>query len=159
MLEIELTQGQIALVDDCDADLAEIKWYAQYSAKIKGFYAQRSPGILMHRVILGRVLGIELEKRDFVDHIHHNTLDNRRSELRLATPSQNNINAHMYSTNISGYKGVSFNKQADKWRAFTYYNGVQLYLGSFDTPEDAARAYNEKVVELFGEFAQLNIGV
>ncbi len=90
------------------------------------------------------------------DHINRNKLDNRKSNLRPATISQNNQNTGIKSTNTSGYKGVYFRKDTKKWVARVT-NGKDIYnLGCFTTPEDAALVYNAKAKELFGEFAYLN---
>ena len=108
----------------------------------------------MHRVVLQRVVGRPLTRDDIVDHINHNGLDNRRPNLRLATRSQNAANLGPYANNTSGYKGVDFNR--GKWRARIREGGVRYFLGYFETAEDAARAYDTKAHELFGEFASLN---
>jgi len=93
-----------------------------------------------------------------VDHINHNGLDNRRSNLRPCTHDQNVRNARKRSDNTSGFKGVSFNKKREKWQA--YIGGgsrsKKIHLGMFLTPEDAARAYDDAAHKSFGEFAWLN---
>ena len=104
--------------------------------------------------MLGRVVGRPLTRDDIVDHINQDPLDNRRQNLRLATRSQNAANLGPYANNTSGYKGVDFNR--GKWRARITQDGVRYFLGTFDTAEDAARAYDQKALELFGEFASLN---
>jgi len=105
----------------------------------------------LHRVILG------LTPSDpAVDHIDGNPLNNRRSNLRLATVSQNNANCKKRRTNKSGYKGVSFSKERQKWAAYIKYENKTYGLGRFDNVEDAARAYDRAAKEKFKEFAQLN---
>lgn len=163
MIEIQLTQGQVALVDECDADLAELNWYASWSSDIEGYYAARNIGgkgqratVLMHRVILSRMLGRELLRSELVDHTHHNTLDNRRSEIRLCNNSRNHMNMKKRSDNRSGYVGVGWNSTANKWRSRIKMNGKEIHLGLFSNVKDAALAYNAKAIELFGDFAQLN---
>ena len=59
--------------------------------------------------------------------------------------------------NTSGYKGVYFNKKANKWMSYIRYNNKLINLGLFVNPIDAAIAYNNKALELFGEYARLNI--
>ena len=100
------------------------------------------------------MLGRRLTKEDVVDHINHDPLDNHRHNLRLATRSQNAANVGPYANNTSGYKGVDFNQ--GKWRARITQHGKRHFLGTFDTAEEAARAYDSKALELFGEFASLN---
>lgn len=87
-----------------------------------------------------------------VDHINGNKLDNRRSNLRICTQSQN-LNGR--NTN-KGYIGVSWDKFRGKWKANIGKDYQKIFLGRFDTAEEAARVYDEKAVELFGEFARLN---
>lgn len=160
MIQIELTQGQVALVDDIDADLAEFNWHSFYNYKVDGYYAIRnvtnSSGRrtteLMHRVILSRMLGRPLSKLELVDHIKHITLDNRRSEIRIATPSQNSQNRRKQSNNTSGYTGVWLNKNTGRWAAEIWVGRVKKFIGYFDTLELAKEARNTKALELFGEY-------
>lgn len=92
-----------------------------------------------------------------VDHINGITFDNRKSNLRLATNSQNSQNKGMRKDNTTGYKGVCFDKEAKKYQASIRYNGKKIYLGKYDNPVDAALAYNEAAEKYFGEFARINI--
>lgn len=158
MKEITLTQGQVALVDDEDFPLVSSrKWHARWDKKMQCFYASaadRLPGgrrttIEMHRVIMGLALG-DGRKVDHVD--PGKTLDNRRSNLRIATHGQNMMNKRLRTQNSSGYKGVS--ACFGKWRARVTVDGEQVYLGLFDTPEAAAAARNRVAKDLHGEFAR-----
>lgn len=90
------------------------------------------------------------------DHIDRNTHNNQRLNLRPATTQQNAINKGLAVNNTSGYKGVSWNKATCKWYAQIQFNRKQRTIGSFDNAVDAAKAYNEKVKELYGEFAYIN---
>lgn len=92
----------------------------------------------------------------FIDHINGNKLDNRKSNLRLCTKFQNNVNVPIGRNNTSGFKGVSFNKLRKKYYAGICYKKIQYHLGVFVNKIDAARVYNEKAKELFGDFAYLN---
>ena len=92
-----------------------------------------------------------------VDHINSDSLDNRRSNLRVCTVSQNNMNSAIGRNNKSGYKGVSWDKTNKKWRAGIKAKGKSVSLGSFNSKKDAARAYNEAAKKAYGEFAKLNI--
>ena len=90
-----------------------------------------------------------------VDHINRDKLDNRRSNLRLVTHTQNCVNASLRVTNTSGFKGVNFYR-GKYWRAYIRVNYRHISLGFFPTAEAAARAYDEAAREHFGEFAFLN---
>jgi hypothetical protein len=153
---IPLTQGQFAKVDDEDFEmLIKWKWCAVWNSYTKTFYATK--GInrensvrYMHRLIMGAKKGQQ------VDHIHHDTLDNRRSELRISLPSENKQNSGKQKDNTSGYKGVSWDKRDKKWRTTITKNRVQHSIGYFNTKEDAAKAYDEAAKKYHGEFAFIN---
>jgi hypothetical protein len=162
-IAIPLTQGQFTIVDATDSDLAQFKWYARClnrNLSVIKFYAHRNVklpdetfgSIALHRLILGRMLGRQLDKSEFVDHVSGDTLLNTRSNLRLATPEQNAINRGRSSKNTSGYKGVSFSAQMGKWKAAVTLGGNKRHLGFFDTPEAAYEAYCKAARELHGEF-------
>lgn len=107
--------------------------------------------IPMHEAVLGRIEGLR------IDHVQaEETLDNRRSNLRRATASQNAANRGIPKHNSSGYKGVSFHNQRQRWRAFIKVNWKQRSLGLYDDKETAARAYDKAAREAFGNFAHLN---
>jgi len=89
-----------------------------------------------------------------IDHINGNRDDNRRSNLRTATRSQNNGNARRRKDNSSGFKGVSFHPQTKKWRAAIHIKGRKHHIGLFQTPEEAHDAYINKANVAFGEFAK-----
>lgn len=153
--EIPLTQGRVALVSDCDFErLSQWPWYYGRGYAIRGRRKADGPGsrlIWMHRVILGDIPeGLES------DHIDRNGLNNQRSNLRLATSSQNHVNSKLQSNNTSGYRGVSWEERYGKWRGQIGVKGRQLFLGYFDDIIGAARAYNQAALEHFGEFAVLN---
>ena len=105
----------------------------------------------MHKEILKPPSGFE------TDHINHNGLDNRKDNLRICTTSQNHYNQIIRSeSKTSKFKGVSRHKASRKWIAQIGYGRRMIYLGCFDSESEAARAYNQKARELFGEFANLN---
>jgi len=94
---------------------------------------------------------------NLIDHINCVTDDNRIANLREATNSQNQMNRKGFKNNKSGYKGVSFHKKANKWKAQISINNVNTYLGSFDNKEDAAEAYRKASALLHGDFAYSNV--
>jgi hypothetical protein len=146
---IALTQGQNALVSTEDYDfLMQWNWHAHWRTSTKSFYACRVVGrgqIGMHAAVL------RCGQKE-ADHRNHDTLDNRRENLRKSTVSQNAINRQWKS--IRGYKGVGRFKK--KWGARIQVNGTRKFLGLFSSAEEAARAYDSAAKELHGEFANLN---
>jgi hypothetical protein len=94
-----------------------------------------------------------------VDHINHNTTDNRRENLRLCTIGENKRNSlGQPRGRVSKYKGVYRRRGSIKkpWRSQIYTNGVKTYIGDFKTEESAATAYNAEAIKQHGEFALLN---
>ena len=146
-------KGKFALVDDEDyEELMKHRWYlstngyAKRGKVIDGIYVE----IRMHRVLT------MCDKHLFVDHINHEPLDNRKSNLRKCTPSQNNMNCRSAVGSTSKFKGVSLKKGGSKFQSTIRYNKKSIYLGYFASELEAAKAYNAKAKELFGEFAYLN---
>ena len=90
---------------------------------------------------------------NFIDHINHIKDDNRWTNLRDATNSQNQYNTKKPRTNKSGYKGVCWNKRYKKWESKIKYMSKTIHLGRYTTPQEAAEAYKKKAIELFGEFS------
>lgn len=102
----------------------------------------------LHRVILDAAPGT------LVDHRNRDTFDCRRANLRFATPAQNSTNA--FRGNRAGFKGVTLRCDGKKWVARIQFAGKGRHLGSFATPEEAARAYDRRARTLYGEYAALN---
>lgn len=89
-----------------------------------------------------------------LDHIDGNRANNKLSNLREATQSQNCANAKLRSNNTSGFKGVYYHPKTGKWKSQIKKDGVSRHLGLFPTPEEAHKAYVKAAKELFGEFAR-----
>jgi hypothetical protein len=107
-----------------------------------------------HRIIWVHVYGSIPDGAE-IDHINGDKLDNRISNLRLASHAQNGRNAKVRCDNRSGYKGVSWSKKDRVWCAFIHVDGRAKYLGGFPTPEKASSAYREAALLHHGEFARL----
>lgn len=157
MIEIPLSKHgkhkgkYVAIVSDEDKDLAELNW-----AFICGYAGRGQNGksrMMLHRVIIERLNPDGIFENQQVDHINRNKLDNRRENLRIATHSQNHANTGIRKDNSSGYKGVHWNKQSQKWVAQIKINKKTKRIGAYDTPEEAYKAYCAKAKELFGEFS------
>ncbi len=113
----------------------------------------------MHRAVMsfskGRISGVPNGK--FVDHINHNGLDNRRANLRIVTHKQNGWNRRKTARkSTSRYKGVCWSKRERMWHVQIKKNGKQITIGYFLDEKAAARAYDAKADELFGQYAALN---
>lgn len=162
-MRIKLSQGKFAIIDKEDLEkVSPYKWTYQlaYRGKTRDIeYAFRHTEgshktrrrVYLHQEILGG---------QWIDHVNGNGLDNRKSNLRFCNNSQNQANQHVKKKGAySQYRGVTFFKRSSRWQASIRNNKKNMYLGSFGTETEAAKAYNKKAKELFGEFATLNGGV
>jgi hypothetical protein len=157
----KVAAGRIALVDEADYDLvAPYRWTVLELMTVNrtrphGPYAvcRRTPrpGIPatlgMHRLLTGWPL---------TDHINHDGLDNRRSNLREASPQQNTANSRKKANGTSRFKGVCRDSRKKAWRAHIRPAGKFVHLGYFADEVSAARAYDAAALAIFGEFAYLN---
>ncbi len=106
--------------------------------------------VYMHRQIM------ESKKGEIIDHVDRDGLNNLRSNLRLATKSQNNMNRSGRKGTSSKYKGVSWFNRGGYWRAMIHFEGRYKFLGRFESETEAAKAYDEAAREYHGEFAYQN---
>jgi hypothetical protein len=157
MKQIYLTQNQIALVDDADYDflINFNSWCATTHKRRKTFYAVSSKmigdkckNLFMHRLLLN-ITSNDL----FVDHIDGNGLNNQRSNLRICTREQNQRNRPKNKNNKSGYKGVFWDKERNKWQAKIMVDKKPIYLGRFDDLELAGFVYQEAARKYHKEYA------
>ncbi len=149
---IELTRGYRAVVDVADYGvLAGYKWRVQ--EKPGGCYAIATVAgrtVRMHRVIM------DCPADMCCDHINHDGLDNRRANLRVCSHAQNAQNQRPRAGGSSVYKGVSLDCETRKWHAQIMHKGQNIHIGYYDYAADAAIAYDDVAIDLFGEFACLN---
>lgn len=135
-----------AIIDLCDIELiGKYKWHEQNGyVKTNDAHAKR-----LHRFLTNAPEGM------VVDHINHNPLDNRRSNLRVCTYRDNARNVQISKRNTSGFKGVNYEGNRYRARIRDEY-GKKLSLGCYENAIDAAIAYDKKAIELYGEFAEVN---
>ena len=147
---IPISRGMTALIDDEDYEaVSKHKWNAVKFRNV--FYAITSAEgkpLLLHRLITQAPKGAQ------VDHANGDGLDNRRENLRICTHADNMRNRRMQKNNKTGYRGVTV--KGKKYRACLSLNNKTIHIGVFADPKDAAKAYDEKAQELYGEFARTN---
>lgn len=157
-IEIQLSRGYIAIIDDEDADLTMFKWSANEAKNDVYAFRQswtngKPTNVYMHRVILSRMLGRPLQRREFCDHICNDGLDNRRSNLRLATNTQNQWNRAKVQSSKSGLKGAAWCERKQRYKSSIEVNNKRYHLGSFTSPIEAHYAYCKAALKYHGEFA------
>jgi len=153
-LLVPLTKGRYTLIDEDSYELiSNYKW--RFS---KGYAISDSPRIkgVKHDIKLHRLI-INAPKNKDVDHINGDTLDNRKCNLRLCTPSQNGANMKKTLLKCSSeFKGVCWNKRKNFWQAYINKDYKRYALGYFENERHAAMARDIWAKELFGDFAKLN---
>ena len=152
-MNIRFSKDKYTLIDDEDYD--KVKDLCLYSSGKSGYvkFKHNGKAMFLHRFLLG----LEKDGKYLVDHKNGDKLDNRKANLRLCTKPENAHNIRKLSQhNSSGYKGVFFDKCGDRWRAKIQYMGKSIFLGSFKSVLDAAKAYDQAAIHYFGEFACTN---
>lgn len=153
-VRIPLTRGMFTLVDRTDVDsvMSQGQWFA--TAPNRTSYAARTiivggqnRRLLLHRFITGL---------PFVDHHNGNGLDNRRRNLRAATHAENTWNRARSTANTSGFKGVTWRVERQRWVARLKLHNQSIYLGCHRTAEAAAHAYDDAARHHYGVFARVN---
>ena len=147
---IELTgmrSGKL-IIDDEFSYLLTYKWKVNRDGYAQAYCKGKNKKI--HRLIMGEPIGKD------VDHINHNKLDNRISNLRICSRSENHHNSKIQKNNATGYKGVHYKTNAKKFVAQIKLNNKRIHIGYFRTAIEASVAYNETAKKLFGEYAYVN---
>lgn len=155
MKKIELTQGKFALVDDADFDwLNQWKWHATHGYAYKRIHVKLGKNkytgiyVYMHRLIM------DANEKQQVDHKDGDSFNNTRANLRFSTQQENARNKRVQRNNVSGVKGVWWNKHKNRWEPSIVVNGKKMYIGRYLTIEEASDAYKRAASKYFGEFAR-----
>lgn len=157
MSEINLGNGYKTLIDEEDLNLTiGYLWRRRCNGYVGAYKRGRTrltaKNIALHRLIMGVI-----DNPVHIDHINGNKLDNRKSNLRLATMSQNLGNQRKQNRKTSSrFKGVSFNTEKMKWAAYINCHGKRYRLGYYISEIMAALSYDKMANILFGEYAKPN---
>lgn len=151
MISIQLTKNQHTIVDEEDFNrFGSMNWCASFKRNINAYYAVRKfnhTNIFLHREIMNAPKG------RMVDHINHDTLDNRKSNLRICSQSENQMNRKgVQSNSTSGIRGVYWRSRYKTWEARIGLNKKMLYLGSFKNISDAILARKIASEKYHGNF-------
>jgi hypothetical protein len=138
-------------IEDYDK-IKDYRWRPHWDFDDVFYIWSTSKPIILHRVIMGIT-----DKNIFVDHKNHNSLDNRKQNLRICTINENNANRKASKRNTSGYKGIYWDKRDKRWNARVEMNHKKICLGSSKNKDEAAKIYNNNIKKYHGEFAYFNI--
>lgn len=145
MYDINNNESARTIVDTQNLDIVtKYKWRLSTDGYAMGRDADKT--IMLHRILVGAPKGM------VVDHINHNTLDNRNDNLRICTNQDNGRNKMTVSNNTSGRNGVSWNKSSKKWMSYITVDSKMIYLGLFVNIADAITARENAENKYFGEY-------
>ena len=151
-VELDISQDKKTLVDvgDLDRVMEMGRWFAQKSTTTDDYYARSYRVGLLSRFIMCAPQGA------YVDHRNHDTLNNRKENLRVCDPIKSARNRVRQTNSTSGLIGVDWHKLVGKWQARITVDGVRVRLGFFEDKEDAGRARDRAAKEAYGDFVVLN---
>lgn len=141
LLNLQSEEIGRVIIDKDDIDkVKDFKWHLSHG------YARNNEIGFLHRLIMN------CPQDMVVDHINHNPLDNRKSNLRICTQQENMLNQSVRKDNTSGHKGICWNKEKNKWQSSIYINGKKKHLGYFNTKEEAIKVRQEAEIKYFSEY-------
>jgi len=149
---VQAIGGPVAVDHDSLRLVVGVRWriISNRSGNVYARGKMNGKWALMHRVILG----VQNDPTKYVDHANGFGIDNRRRNIRIATPSQNQWNRAVQPGARSKFKGVTL--ASGRWQSRITAHGTQRYLGWFRSEEEAPRCYDLAAIQLHGEFARLN---
>ncbi len=148
--------GDVILVDAEDfAELSQYVWYV--GNRGYAYRIHRDGDTRTHVVMHRQILGLDHDDCRVTDHANGNKIDNRRENLRICMQRENMRNQKLPRHNSTGYKGVHRVRTTGRFAAQITINDHCHQIGSFDTADEAAHAYNKAAIECHGEFARLNV--
>lgn len=159
MIKLTINSGKnIVLLDDSDYErISKFNWYVTPSGTVYRSYHTRTQYGKKKSIKVSMANEIMQTTKVLYDHENRNSFDNQKSNLRQASYRQNRMNVSKQKNASSIHKGVSWCGRLSSWKVSIKFNGKQTHLGYFKLEIDAARAYNRKAIELFTEFAALNV--
>jgi hypothetical protein len=152
---IRLSKDYFTIIDS--EDLPRVSKYKWHTTTVNKYNKPRAVCSFKGRktLKLSRLI-MNAPDNMVVDHINGNPLDNRKCNLRICSQRENMLNRNLNRNNKSGYKGVSWSKRDNKWLSELQTNNKSYYLGIYKDKIEAAKAYDKKAIEFFGEYAKTN---
>lgn len=130
-MQVSLSGGIICLIDDEDWDrIKNYSWCLHADKQYVGGRVENGKMVLLHRFIMNVSSDMK------IDHINHNTFDNRKENLRICTQAQNMWNAKHRGSN-TGIRGIHFRKKVGNYQVDITSYGKRVYLGVYPTIEEA----------------------